>query len=141
MLQFFRYRRNRRLLNGVILLVITAWLGLSLFSTCAFPPQYYAKAGLPDCMSDMTLDDHASDEHTTPVSDTCIQSCAADLAKSGFNVTGDTAKGYTLLPLLLWSLAFVLLLPSPPAGCYPRRRLLLRYKQPSLIYQFCSLLN
>ncbi len=62
----------------MVLLVITAWLALSTLSTCAFAPQYYAKAGLSDCMSDMTLEEQPSSEHTAPASDACIKSCATD---------------------------------------------------------------
>ncbi|MCI0654036.1 MAG: hypothetical protein L0Y39_06115, partial [Methylococcaceae bacterium] len=123
----------------MMLLVITAWLALSLLATCAFPPQYYAKAGLSDCMSDMTLEEQPSGEHSTPASETCIQSCATDQAKSGLSLTSDTAKGYSLLPLiLLWPFACILLLSSLSAVSYPRRGLPSPYKQTSLIYQFCS---
>jgi hypothetical protein len=138
-LQSFRYQRNRRLLQGVILLVITAWLALALGSTCAFPPQFYAKAGLLDCLSGMTHDQHTSGEQKT--SNDCIESCTADQAKSGLNLTSDTPKGFSLLPALIGSFACFLLLSSSPASSYPRPFLLPRYKPVSLIYRFCSLLN
>ncbi|MVF23106.1 hypothetical protein EVC37_16000 [Methylocaldum sp. BRCS4] len=141
MLKFFRYQRNRRLLHGVILLVITAWLALSLTSACAFPPQYYAKASPSDCMSAMAMEEHSSDEHTASMPEDCLKSCLTDQAKNGLGLTGDVSKAFSSLPLLLWAFAYVLLLPLSPAGSYPRRRLLPPYKRIPLIYQFCSLLN
>jgi hypothetical protein len=141
-LKFFRYKRNRQLLHGVILLVITAWLALSLFSTCAFPPQYYVKASPSDCMSAMAMEEHSSGEHIAPMPEDCLKSCLTDQAKNGLGLTSsDVSKAFSSLPLLLWAFAYVLLLPLFPAGSYPRRRLLPPYKRIPLIYQFCSLLN
>lgn len=140
MLQSFRYQRNRRLLRGVVLLSITAWLALSLYSSCAFPPEYYA-AGNSDCMAGMTLENQSSQGHTLPAPDDCLKSCATDHAKSGLNLTSDTIKGFSLLPPVIWAFVCILLLPTSSAGSYPRRRSLPPYKHPPLIYQFCSLLN
>jgi hypothetical protein len=140
-LNFFRYQRNRRLIHGVILLIITAWLAMSLSSTCALPLQFYAKAGPSDCMATMAMEEHPSGEHTAPMPEDCLKSCLTDQAKSGLGLTNDTAKAFSFLSLLLWAFAYVLLLPSSPAVSYPRRRLLPPYKRIPLIYQFCSLLN
>lgn len=141
MLNFFRYPRNRRLLHGVILLVITAWLALSLSATCAFPPEYYAKAGQSDCMAAMAMDEHPSGEPASPMPADCLTSCLTDQVMSGLGLSGDVSKTFPPLPLLLWAFAYILLLPSSPAPSYSRRRLFPLYKRRPLIYQFCSLLN